>query len=295
MILLDGKKVSAEIRSKIKKNVKDILENGQHLRAPHLAAILVGDNKASETYVKNKILACKEVGYTSSLLSLDESTTEKVLLNYISSLNDDQKIDGFIVQLPLPCHISVSNVIQAISPEKDVDGFHPDNVGKMALQMPGHIPATPKGILHLLNHYEVPTFGKHCVVVGRSNIVGSPTSVLMSRDGYPGNCTVTLTHINSKDTPFYIKMADIVIVAVGKPNFITADMILEGTVVIDVGINRTVIDSKSGFKLVGDVDFVNVAPKCSYITPVPGGVGPMTIAALLENTYNAWVNGYLYQ
>ncbi|MFN3403642.1 MAG: bifunctional methylenetetrahydrofolate dehydrogenase/methenyltetrahydrofolate cyclohydrolase FolD [Cytophagaceae bacterium] len=284
--LLDGKKVASEIKQEIIAEVEQIKRSGG--KVPHLAAILVGNDGASETYVASKIKSCEEVGFKSSHFRFDSSISENDLLQKIEDINNDPDIDGLIVQLPLPKHISVEKVTEKIRPEKDVDGFHPTNIGRMNKCLPAHIAATPNGILMLLQKYKVETFGKHCVVVGRSNIVGSPMSILMAREGDPGNCTVTLCHKYTVDLASYTRMADILIVAVGIPNLITSDMVKEGAVVIDVGITR-VSDStkKSGYALKGDVDFDNVAPKCSYITPVPGGVGPMTIVSLLFNTLTA--------
>lgn len=254
-------------------------------RAPHLVAVLVGEDGASQTYVGNKIKTCGEVGFRSTLLKFDASISEDLLLNEIHRLNTDDEVDGFIVQLPLPSHMDVSKVTEAILPSKDVDGFHPVNLGRMVEELPAYIPATPKGIMQLLERYKVPTEGKHCVVVGRSNIVGTPISILLSRNTYPGNCTVTLTHSRTKNLKEITLQADILIAAIGKPYFITGDMVKEGAVVIDVGMTRVPNQHlKQGFKLAGDVDFDSVAPKCSFITPVPGGVGPMTIIGLLQNT-----------
>lgn len=284
--ILDGKKVSDDLKQEIAHKVHEIKSQGGKI--PHLAAILVGHDGASETYVQNKVKACELVGFRSSLLRYDVDITEKELLKVIDKLNADEDIDGFIVQLPLPPHISVAKVTEKISPEKDVDGFHPINMGRMAQNLPAHIAATPFGILKLLEKYKIETFGKHCVVVGRSNVVGSPTSILMARDATPGNATVTLCHIYTENLAFYTRQADILIIAVGKPGLITEDMVKEGAVVIDVGITRVPdATKKSGYTIKGDVDFPKVAPKCSYITPVPGGVGPMTIASLLWNTLQA--------
>ncbi len=255
---------------------------------PHLVAILVGDNGASETYVANKVKSCHEVGFKSTLIRLEEETTELQLLNIIRNLNGDPDVDGILVQLPLPKHISAQEVIITIDPSKDVDGFHPVNVGRMVLGQPTFLPATPYGIMLLLEHYKIQTAGKHAVVIGRSNIVGRPMSVLLSGSGNPGNCTVTLCHSGTKDLEDYCRSADILVAALGKPGFVKEDMVKEGAVVIDVGITRVEDASKkSGYRISGDVDFDAVAPKCSYITPVPGGVGPMTIAALMKNTFRA--------
>jgi len=257
-------------------------------KIPHLAAILVGNNPASETYVASKVKSCAEIGYNSTLLRFDEQISEKHLLDNITLLNENADIDGILVQLPLPKHINEELVINTIDPSKDVDGFHPMNVGKMVSGLPTFIPATPYGIMLMLEHYNIATKGKHAVVIGRSHIVGTPMSILLSRNTYPGNCTVTLCHSQTANLKEICLQADIIIAAIGKPNFVTADMVKDGAVVVDVGINRIPDASKkSGSRLIGDVKFDEVAPKCSYITPVPGGVGPMTIAALLKNTYHA--------
>lgn len=283
MQLIDGKATSQAIKEELKIAVQKMLDVGK--RAPHLVAVLVGNDGASETYVSNKIKTCKEVGFDSTLLRFDPSITEEELLQEIDRLNHDENVDGFIVQLPLPSHINVPKITEAILPEKDVDGFHPINIGRMTQQMPCYLPATPKGIIQLIERYDIDTVGKHCVVIGRSNIVGTPMAILLSRNTYPGNCTVTLCHSQTKDIGAITKQADIIIAAIGRPGFIKADMVKEGAVVIDVGMTRiTSSETKSGFRLVGDVDFKNVAEKCSYITPVPGGVGPMTIIGLLQNT-----------
>lgn len=283
MILIDGKKVSESIQEKISQEVKELVVKGE--RPPHLVAVLVGDDPASQTYVKNKINACKKVGFQSGLIHLEPYTSEIKLLQIIEDLNKDPNVDGYIVQLPLPTHISQQKVIEAIRPSKDVDGFHPMNVGRMVLNLPTYVSATPYGIIQLLEYYKIETSGKHCVVVGRSHIVGSPMSILMARNTPIGNATVTLCHSRTNRLNEITREADILIAAIGKPNFITRDMVKEGAVVIDVGINR--VDDNSnpkGYKLVGDVDFEKVKDKCSFITPVPGGVGPMTIASLLKNT-----------
>lgn len=257
-------------------------------KTPHLAAILVGENAASQVYVNSKIKSCEEVGFKSTLIQRPAETTEAELLELVQQLNSDPDVDGFIVQLPLPKHINEERVTLAIDHRKDVDGFHPINFGRMAQGMPAFLPATPYGIVEILRHYHIETAGKNCVVVGRSNIVGTPISILLSRKGYPGDCTVTLTHSRTHDLPAEVRRADIVVAAIGIPEFIKGDWVKEGAVVIDVGINRVADESKkSGFKLVGDVDFESVAPKCSYITPVPGGVGLMTVTALLINTLKA--------
>ena len=286
MKLIDGKATAEAIKLEIAAVVNDMKQKGE--RAPHLAAILVGNDPASETYVNNKIKTCGDIGFDSSLIHLDASVSEDELLNAVHQLNNNPEVDGFIVQLPLPKHIDVHRVTEAILPAKDVDGFHPVNVGRMSQQMPCYLPATPKGIMQLLETYNIDTTGKHCVVIGRSNIVGTPMSVLLSRNQYPGNCTVTICHSKTSNIEDIIKQGDIVIAAIGQPLFVKANMIKEGAVVIDVGMSRigsTV--TKSGFRLAGDVDFDEVAPKCSYITPVPGGVGPMTIIGLVQNTLMA--------
>lgn len=283
MILLDGIKTAAELRKKLCDRTNALVKSG--LRAPHLAAILVGNNGASETYVTAKIKACSQAGFRSSLYRFDETVTETELKEKINSLNEDSTVDGILVQLPLPSSVSEQNIMQQILPSKDVDGFHPLNFGKMALGQKGFVPATPKGILMLLHEYKINTAGKHCVVIGRSSIVGLPLSLLLAQNSDPGNCTVTLCHSRTSHLRNFTLQADILIAAIGKPGFIKSDMIKEGAVVIDVGITRE--KTENGFRLKGDVDFDQVAPKCSYITPVPGGVGPMTIAALLENTMAA--------
>jgi methylenetetrahydrofolate dehydrogenase (NADP+)/methenyltetrahydrofolate cyclohydrolase len=283
MILIDGKKTSAEIKEEIKTRVEQIKAEGGKI--PHLAAILVGYDGASQTYVGAKVKACEYVGFESTLVRMEEDVTEEELLRKVEEINENPDIDGLIVQLPLPKHISVEKVTSKIRPEKDVDGFTPANVGRMALNWPAYVSATPYGIIELLKRYEIETSGKHCVVIGRSHIVGSPMSILMARNGYPGNATVTLTHSRTKNLEEIARTADILIVALGKPEFVTADMVKPGAVVIDVGIHRVEDASKkSGFKLIGDVKFDEVAEKASAITPVPGGVGPMTIASLLYNT-----------
>lgn len=286
MELIEGKKTSNIIKEEIAERVKSLKGSGG--KTPHLAAVLVGSDGASRTYVNAKVKACKKVGFESTLIELPESTTEEKLLQVIDSLNNDERIDGFIVQLPLPDQIDEHKVTMAVNPAKDVDGFHPENLGKMMLNLPTFISATPFGIIQLLERYNIETSGKHCVVIGRSNIVGLPMSVLMARKSKVGNCTVTLTHSRTKDLKSYTLRADIIVVALGVAEFLKADMVKEGAVVIDVGITRIPDESKkSGFRLVGDVKFDEVAPKCSYITPVPGGVGPMTIASLLMNTLKA--------
>ena len=286
MILLNGKETSKKIREELAKEVKQLKLEGK--KTPHLAAILVGADGASRTYVDGKVKASEEVGFTSTLIELPSTVSEEELLQRVELLNQNGEIDGFIVQLPLPKHINEKNVIQAISPKKDVDGFHPENVGKMTLNLDTFLPATPNGIIELLKRYEIDTEGKYCVVVGRSNIVGSPMSILLAKNSYPGNCTVTLAHSKTKDLKEFTKKADILVVALGKPEFIEEDMVKEGAVIIDVGITR-VSDTtkKKGYRIAGDVNFSSVSSKCSYITPVPGGVGPMTIASLMQNTLKA--------
>lgn len=287
MQLLEGKVASAAIKEDLKNKISTLASKGKKI--PHLAAILVGNDPASETYVASKVKNCKEVGINSSLFTYESSISEEILLEKIKELNTDDEIDGILVQVPLPKHISEKKVINTISPDKDVDGFHPLNIGNMVLGFPTFISATPYGIILLLQHYKIETAGKRVVIIGRSNNVGTPLSILFSRNNNDyGNATVTLCHSRTKDLAFISKQADILIAAIGKPKFVTADMVKENAVVIDVGINRIKDDTKkSGFALKGDVDFENVAPKCSYITPVPGGVGLMTIAALLRNTFNA--------
>ena len=286
MQLLEGKVASSAIKEDLKTKIQVLLAEGKKI--PHLAAILVGSDPASETYVASKVRNCKEIGITSSLFKYESSLSESELLEKISELNKDPEIDGILVQVPLPPHISEKKVIDTIIPEKDVDGFHPVNIGKMVLGFPSFISATPFGILLMLKHYNIQTNGKHVVIIGRSNTVGTPLSILLSRNNDMGNATVTLCHSRTKNLAAIAQQADILIAAIGKPKFVTADMVKENAVVIDVGINRVKDDSKkSGFALKGDVDFENVAPKTSFITPVPGGVGLMTIAALLMNTYKA--------
>ena len=288
MQLLEGKLASAAIKEDLKDKISNLLSAGK--RAPHLAAILVGNDPASETYVASKVKNCKEIGINSSLFRYESSISEEMLLEKINQLNADEEIDGILVQVPLPKHISEKKVINTISPLKDVDGFHPLNIGNMVLGFPTFISATPYGILLLLQHYKISAQGQHVVIIGRSNNVGTPLSILLSRNNDYGNATVTLCHSRTKDLASICKQADILIAAIGRPKFVTADMVKENAVVIDVGINRVKDETKkSGFALKGDVDFDNVAPKSSYITPVPGGVGLMTIAALLQNTYNACV------
>ncbi|RTY68981.1 bifunctional 5,10-methylenetetrahydrofolate dehydrogenase/5,10-methenyltetrahydrofolate cyclohydrolase [Flavobacterium sp. GSP27] len=283
MQLLDGKKTAEDIKSEIAIQVQKMKADGQ--KVPHLAAVLVGSNGASLTYVGSKVRSCQQIGFESTLVSLAEDISEVELLAKIKDLNEDDELDGFIVQLPLPKHIDEQKILMAIDPDKDVDGFHPTNFGKMALEMETFLPATPYGIMELLERYKVETAGKHTVVIGRSHIVGRPMSILMSRKGYPGDSTVTLTHSRTKNIEEYTKNADIIITALGVPNYLKADMVKEGVVVIDVGITRVEDSSHpKGYVITGDVDFENVSKKASFITPVPGGVGPMTIAMLLKNT-----------
>lgn len=283
MKIISGIEVSDKIKSDIALEVEAIKLRGG--KVPHLAAVLVGNDGASQTYVNAKVKACEKVGFGSTLIALPATITEQELLKEIEKLNNNKEIDGFIVQLPLPKHINEQKVTEAISPLKDVDGFHPVSLGKMVLNLPSFLPATPYGIVEMLRHYNIPTEGKHCVVIGRSNIVGSPMSILMARNTYPGNCTVTLTHSKTQNLAEITKQADILIVAIGKPEFLTANMVKDGATVIDVGIHRIEdATKKSGFRLIGDVKFDEVAPKCAFISPVPGGVGPMTIASLLKNT-----------
>jgi methylenetetrahydrofolate dehydrogenase (NADP+)/methenyltetrahydrofolate cyclohydrolase len=286
MKILDGLQASRVIRDELKLNVAQWAAEGKKI--PHLAAVLIGNNGASETYVAAKVKACSEVGFKSTLIRLEESTDESKLLSIIEDLNTDIDIDGILVQLPLPKHIAEEKVINTITPSKDVDGFHPVSVGKMVQGVDSYISATPYGIMLLLQHYKIDTKGLSAVVIGRSNIVGRPMSILLSGNSNPGNCTVTLCHSHTKNIKELCREADIIVAALGKPGFVTADMVKDGAIVIDVGITRVQDASKkSGFALKGDVDFATVSPKCSYITPVPGGVGPMTIAALMKNTYKA--------
>jgi len=285
MKILDGKATADQIKLEIAAEVEKMTAEGK--KRPHLAAILVGDDGASQTYVGHKEKACAQVGFKSTLLRLPAETTEEYLLSQIEKINADSDIDGLIVQLPLPKHINEQRVIEAIDPEKDVDGFHPVNVGKMVLGLPSFVSATPWGILELINRYGIETSGKHCVIIGRSNIVGRPLANLLSQKAKPGDCTVTICHSRTKDLKEFTLKADIIIAALGVPEFLKGDMVREGAVVIDVGITRVKADTKTGFRLAGDVQFDEVSPKCSYITPVPGGVGPMTIIALLRNTLKA--------
>ncbi|MEO6346354.1 MAG: bifunctional 5,10-methylenetetrahydrofolate dehydrogenase/5,10-methenyltetrahydrofolate cyclohydrolase [Aquaticitalea sp.] len=282
MILLDGKKVSNDIKNEITEQVKKMKASGE--KVPHLAAIIVGNDGASLTYVASKVKACERVGFDSTMIRMPNTTSEIELLDKIEELNTNPDIDGFIIQLPLPKQINTQQVLLAVNPDKDVDGFHPTNFGKMALDMSTFIPATPFGILELLDRYGVETQGKHTVVIGRSHIVGRPMSILMGRKGFPGNSTVTLTHSHTKNITQITSQADIIISALGVPNFLKAEMVKDDVVIIDVGITRVNDDSEKGYYITGDVDFENVSKKASYITPVPGGVGPMTIAMLLKNT-----------
>ena len=286
MQLIDGRAISEEIKQELALAVKSRKEQGKKI--PHLAAVLVGGDGASISYVNAKVKACEMIGFESTLIRYDDSVSEEILLAKVQSLNDDKSIDGFIVQLPLPAHIDELKVTQAIDPLKDVDGFHPTNIGNMVLNIPGFLPATPAGIMEMIKRKKIETEGKNCVIIGRSNIVGMPLSIMMARNSNPGNCTVTLAHSKTKNLKELCLNADILIAAIGQPGFVTADMVKDGAVVIDVGTTR--IDDASrerGWRLVGDVDFAEVAPKCSYITPVPGGVGPMTIASLMLNTLKA--------
>ena len=287
MNILDGKIVSQAVKDSLKEVIGKLVS--QQKKTPHLAAILVGSNGASETYVASKIKNCVEVGFRSSLVRLDENCSEENLTDAINKLNLDDDVDGILVQLPLPKHINEEKIISLVNPDKDVDGFHPLNAGKLMQGLPAFIPATPYGIMLLLEHYGIETSGKHAVVIGRSNIVGRPISILLNQNSNPGNCTVTVCHSRTKNLKEICRQGDIIVAALGKPGFLTADMVKENAVVIDVGITRVAdTGKKSGFAIKGDVDYGQVAPKCSYITPVPGGVGLMTIAALLKNTYNAY-------
>ena len=286
MQILDGKKAAQAIKDELRIDVAQLAAEGKKI--PHLAAILIGNNGASETYVTGKVKACEEVGFKSTLIRFEDSIAEIKLLDKIQVLNNDPDIDGILVQLPLPDHIADEKVINAIDPDKDVDGFHPVNVGRMVQCLPTFVPATPHGIMLLLKHYKIETKGKHAVVIGRSNIVGRPMSILLSSNSNPGNCTVTVCHSQTKNIKEFCLQADIIVAALGNPEFITADMVKDGAVIIDVGITRMEdATKKSGYKLKGDVAFETVAPKCSWITPVPGGVGPMTIAALMKNTFRS--------
>lgn len=286
MIVLDGKKISLQIKDEISSVVKDIVISGG--KQPHLAAIIVGNDGASETYVAHKVKACEQVGFKSTVVRMNKKVDEKILLEKIDEINDNNNIDGLIVQLPLPSHISEEKVIEKIKVEKDVDGFHPVNAGKLLTDQPCYVSATPNGIIELIKRYKIETSGKNCVILGRSNIVGKPMALLMARKGYPGDATVTVCHSRTKNIEDFCSQADILIVAMGKAGFVTAGMVKEGAVIIDVGITRVKSDkTRSGWKLLGDVKYDEVAPKSSYITPVPGGVGPMTIVSLLNNTLKA--------
>jgi methylenetetrahydrofolate dehydrogenase (NADP+) / methenyltetrahydrofolate cyclohydrolase len=294
MQILNGKEASQAIKDSLKLEMAQLAVNGKPF--PHLVAVLVGNNGASETYVASKVKACQEVGFKSTLIRLEENISSLKLLDVVMDLNRDPDVHGILVQLPLPKHISEEEVINTIDPNKDVDGFHPNNIGRMILGHPTFIPATPYGIMLLLEYYKVQTRGKHAVVIGRSNIVGRPMSILLSENREQGNCTVTICHSHTKNIKEVCQSADIIVAALGRPNFVTADMVKEGAVIIDVGITR-VSDAtrKSGYRIAGDVDFENVAPKCSFITPVPGGVGPMTIAALMKNTFKACALKHYYE
>jgi methylenetetrahydrofolate dehydrogenase (NADP+) / methenyltetrahydrofolate cyclohydrolase len=287
-LILDGKALSAQIREELAQDVAAFIAAGG--KQPHLAAILVGDDGASQTYVKSKVKGCEQTGMRSTLLRFPSDTTEAALLKTIHELNNDADIDGFIVQLPLPKHIDELKVTLAIDPAKDVDGFHPENAGRIQLGLPAFVSATPMGIMTMLERYGIATSGKHCVVVGRSNIVGTPISILLSRNAEPGNCTVTLCHSRTDNISAFCREADIIVAAVGRPHFIKADMVKRGAVVIDVGITRVDADNEKGYVIQGDVDYDNVAPLCSAITPVPGGVGVMTVTSLLINTLQAAKN-----
>ncbi|MBO7142828.1 MAG: bifunctional 5,10-methylene-tetrahydrofolate dehydrogenase/5,10-methylene-tetrahydrofolate cyclohydrolase [Bacteroidales bacterium] len=284
MTLIDGKKTSAEIKAEIAEQVKQMLAEGK--KAPHLVAVLVGHDGGSETYVAHKIKSCEEVGFKSTLIRFEDNATEKELLDTVDKLNNDPDVDGFIVQLPLPKHIDEQKIIEAVSPKKDVDGFHPVNLGRLVAGLDTFVSATPSGIVDLLKRYKIETAGKHCVIIGRSNIVGRPLSILMSQKGI--DATVTVCHSRTENLKEIVRTADIIVAAIGKPGFVTADMVKEGAAIIDVGTTRVPsTETKSGWKLKGDVDFDNVASKASFITPVPGGVGPMTICSLLKNTLKA--------
>jgi methylenetetrahydrofolate dehydrogenase (NADP+) / methenyltetrahydrofolate cyclohydrolase len=286
MQILDGKKVSQAVKDELKIGVAQLFAEGK--KVPHLAAILVGNDGASETYVASKVKSCEEVGFISTLIRFEAEISENKLLDKIRELNHDPDVDGILVQLPLPKHISDEEVINTIDPEKDVDGFHPVSIGRMVQGLPTFVPATPHGIMLMLEHYKITTAGMHAVVIGRSNIVGRPMSILLSENKNPGNCTVTICHSKTKNIAELCQQADIVVAALGRPGFVKADWIKEGAIVIDVGITRVAdATKKSGFRLTGDVDFENVSSKCSWITPVPGGVGPMTIAALMKNTFRS--------
>ena len=286
MQIIDGIRISSEIKQELA--IQVIERKAQGKKIPHLAAILVGNDGASMSYVNAKVKACEEIGFESTLIRYDSSVSEEILLAKVLALNLDKSIDGFIVQLPLPPQIDELKITQAIDPTKDVDGFHPQNLGNMVVSLPGFLPATPMGILELIKRMKIETEGKNCVIIGRSNIVGMPLSIMLGRNSYPGNCTVTLAHSKTKNLSEVCLNADIIIAAIGQPNFIKADMVKKGAVVIDVGTTRVEDSSRErGWRLVGDVDYENVAPLCSYISPVPGGVGPMTIASLMMNTLKA--------
>ena len=286
MQIIDGIRISSEIKQELA--IQVIERKAQGKKIPHLAAILVGNDGASMSYVNAKVKACEEIGFESTLIRYDSSVSEEILLAKVLALNLDKSIDGFIVQLPLPPQIDEMKITQAIDPSKDVDGFHPQNLGNMVVSLPGFLPATPMGILELIKRMKIETEGKNCVIIGRSNIVGMPLSIMLGRNSYPGNCTVTLAHSRTKNLSEVCLKADIIIAAIGQPNFIKADMVKKGAVVIDVGTTRVEDSSRErGWRLVGDVDYENVAPLCSYISPVPGGVGPMTIASLMMNTLKA--------
>ena len=292
MQLLDGKVVSQHIKEEIKKQVEELKWAGR--RSPHLVAILVGDDPASQAYVGSKVKTCAEIGFDSTMVRYEANVTEQELVNKIEALNSDDSIDGILVQLPLPKHISENTIIETISPKKDVDGFHPVNQGKMMLGLPTFIPATPYGIMLMVQYYKIKTSGLHCVVIGRSNIVGTPISILLSRNTEPGNCTVTMCHSRTKNIKEICLQADLIVAAIGKPKFVTADMVKENAILVDVGINRIeALERKSGSRLVGDIDFDQVSSKASFITPVPGGVGLMTICALMKNTMTAYLNSKL--
>lgn len=291
MEIIDGKKLSRTIQSEIAEKVKEYTSKG--LRKPHLAAVLVGDDPASQVYVRNKVRSCERVGFSSTLIRKPADISREELLGIVDELNQSKEIDGFIVQLPLPKHLDADEITLAIDPEKDVDGFHPVNFGRMAQGLPAYLPATPYGILLMLERYNVETEGKHCVVLGRSNIVGTPMAILMSRKAYPGNCTVTICHSRTPNIAEEVQRADIIVAAIGIPEFVKGDMVKEGVVVIDVGINRVdAPERERGYKLVGDVDFESVSQKASKITPVPGGVGPMTVTALMMNTLKAFQKSF---
>jgi methylenetetrahydrofolate dehydrogenase (NADP+)/methenyltetrahydrofolate cyclohydrolase len=292
MQIIDGNELARQIKSELKEKVDAVVAAGK--RAPHLAAVLIGDHPASRSYVTNKVRSCGEAGFQSTLIQRPSEISQQALMDIISDLNNDPEIDGFIVQLPLPEHMHEMDITLAIKPEKDVDGFHPMNIGRMTLGLPAYLPATPMGIMQMLERYHIDISGKQCCVIGRSNIVGTPISILLSRRAVPGDGTVVLCHSRTPNIKEIAAESDLLVVALGRPNFVKADMVKEGAVVIDVGINRVDDASKkSGFRLVGDVDYDAVAPKCSYITPVPGGVGPMTVTSLLINTWKAY-SGEIY-